>query len=156
MTAPAIGEAASPVARRNAQSSASDPVGERDFTPRKLKVMLGCLLGTLLGSNFLTVSAVAIVMAPMTAQFHWSRAGISGAVTVLLWVGALMTAVWGRLIDRFGVRWIVIGGTLGVGAVTASLALSSSSLIQFYLCFAALGVFGATAVGCSPETAARR
>jgi MFS family permease len=129
--------------------SASETAGERDFTPRKLKVMLGCLLGTLLGSNFLTVSAVAIVMTPMTAQFHWSRAGMSGAVTILLWVGALMTAVWGRLIDRFGVRWIVICGTLAVGLVTASLALSSSSLIVFYLCFAALGVCGATAVGYS-------
>jgi len=130
-------------------ASASDTLAERDFTPRKLKVMLGCLLGTLLGSNFLTVSAVAIVMAPMTAQFHWSRAGMSGAVTVLLWVGAIMTAVWGRLIDRFGVRWIVICGTFAVGVVTASLALSSSSLIQFYLCFAALGVCGSTAVGYS-------
>jgi MFS family permease len=142
MTAPTI-DVTSPA------RSARDATGESDFAPRKLKVMLGCLLGTLLGSNFLTVSAVAIVMAPMTAQFHWSRAGMSGAVTVLLWVGALMTAVWGRLIDRFGVRWIVICGTLAVGIVTASLALSSASLIQFYLCFAALGVCGATAVGYS-------
>lgn len=122
---------------------------ERDFSPRKLKVMLGCLLGTLLGSHFLTVSAVAIVMAPMTGEFHWSRAGISGAVTVLLWVGAIMTAVWGRLIDRIGVRKIMIGGTLAVGLITASLSLSTSSLVQFYLTFAALGVFGSTAVGYS-------
>jgi MFS family permease len=122
---------------------------DRDFTPRKLKVMLGCLLGTMLGSNFLTVTAVAIVMAPMTSQFHWTRTGMSGAVTILLWVGALMTAVWGRLIDRFGVRWIVILGTLAVGLVTASLSFSSASLPLFCLRFAALGVFGATAIGYS-------
>jgi len=149
MTTPTIERGVAPLARPSPLRSAKEISAEGDFTPRKLKVMLGCLLGTLLGSNFLTVSAVAIVMAPMTAQFHWSRAGMSGAVTVLLWVGALMTAVWGRLIDRFGVRWIVICGTLAVGIVTASLALSTSSLIQFYLCFAALGVCGSTAVGYS-------
>jgi hypothetical protein len=126
-----------------------DVAAEADFSPRKLKVMFGCLLGTLLGSHFLTVTAVAVVMAPMTSQFHWSRAGMSGAVSVLLFVGAIMTAVWGRLIDRFGVRRIVIGGTLAVGLVTASLSLSTSSLVQFYLCFAALGLFGSTAVGYS-------
>jgi MFS family permease len=122
---------------------------DRDFTPQKLKVMLGCLFGTMLGSHFLTVTAVAIVMTPITSQFHWSRTGMSGAITVLLWVGALMTAIWGRLIDRFGVRWIVILGTLAVGIVTASLSLSSSSLVQFYLRFAALGFFGSTAIGYS-------
>jgi MFS family permease len=149
MTLPTTAPSAAALGGKAAQDSAVVSPDARDFTPRKLKVMLGCLLGTLLGSNFLTVSAVAIVMAPMTAQFHWSRAAMSGAVTVLLWVGAIMTAVWGRMIDRFGVRWIVICGTLAVGVVTASLALSSSSLIQFYLCFAALGVFGSTAVGYS-------
>jgi len=149
MTAPTIAQPASRRAAKASADSAAVGSAEKDFTPRKLKVMLGCLLGTLLGSHFLTVSAVAIVMAPMTAQFHWSRAGISGAVTVLLWVGAIMTAVWGRLIDRFGVRWIVICGTLAVGIVTASLSLTTSSLVQFYLCFAALGVCGSTAVGYS-------
>jgi MFS family permease len=149
MTAPTIAQPAPLGVQKGGAGSGAVGPTDRDFTPRKLKVMLGCLLGTSLGSHFLTISAVAIVMAPMTAQFHWSRAGLSGAVTILLLVGAFMTAVWGRLIDRFGVRWIVICGTLAVGIVTASLSLTTSSLVQFYLCFAALGICGSTAVGYS-------
>jgi MFS family permease len=125
------------------------PDTESDFSPRKLKVMVGCLLGTLLGTHFLTISAVSIVMLPMTKEFGWSRAGISGAVTLLLLLGAFMTAIWGRLIDKIGVKVIVICGTLGVGLATLSLSLGTKSLPQFYLGFAALGFFGSTAVGYS-------
>ncbi len=115
--------------------------------PIHLKATLGCLLGTLLGSNFLTVSAVGIVMATMTSELGWSRAGISGAITVMLMLGAIMTALWGRLIDRVGIRWIVVVGTVFVGLFTLSLTVTTHSLPQFYAVFAGLGFAGSTAVG---------
>jgi MFS family permease len=113
------------------------------FSVTRFRLTAACLIGSMFGSSFLAITAIGLIMAPLTQTFHWNRAEISGAVTLLLLLGAVMTAIWGRLIDRFGAKWIAILGALGAGY----LAFTTAALVPFYLGFAALGVCGAAAVG---------
>src|SRR5260221_12035002 len=51
----------------------------------------------------------------------------------------------GRLVDRFGVRRVILPGTLIFGFLLISFKFISTSLWQLYVIFLALGLIGGTA-----------
>lgn len=58
---------------------------------------------------------VAIFVDPMLATFSWSRSLISSAYAIATLVGAGGVIVTGRLLDRYGHRWVLTGAALGFG-----------------------------------------
>ena len=91
------------------------------------------------GVTFLVLLAAAgvrtapqVLIKPLEQEFGWTRSSISLAVAVsILWFG-LGGPLAGTLVDRFGVRWMMVGG---LGLVTAGLAamLFIDSLWQLHL-----------------------
>jgi MFS transporter, OFA family, oxalate/formate antiporter len=53
---------------------------------------------------------------PIDAKFHWGRAAIQVAFTVFVLVETWLIPVEGYLVDRFGPRWVVMGGAVLVAA----------------------------------------
>ena len=53
---------------------------------------------------------------PIDDKYHWGRAAIQVAFTVFVLVETWLIPVEGYLVDRFGPRWVVIGGAVLVGA----------------------------------------
>jgi len=53
---------------------------------------------------------------PLQDQFGWSRALISGAFSLRIQSGGLASPVVGYLVDRVGSRWLLLTGTVLVGA----------------------------------------
>jgi MFS family permease len=89
--------------------------------------LMGCMAA---GAMF----SLAVFLLPMTQDTGWSRAAISGAMTLnFLTMGAAGFA-WGALSDRFGARIVVLAGSvlLGAGMVLASRATSE---LQFQLVY---------------------
>ncbi|MEH3106480.1 MAG: MFS transporter [Sphingomonas fennica] len=121
--------------------------GGSDFTFAKMRVALAVILGTLFGSSVLPMMALGLLMLPMTAEFGWSRTAFSGGFTALMLAGAISAPILGRLVDRIGVRPMIIGGTVVVGCIVLSLSLLNGALWQFYAGFALLGFCGSTAIG---------
>jgi len=122
---------------------------ESDFSIRKMKIAFAVLLGTLFGSSVLPMMAISLLLLPMTQEFGWSRTQYSGGMTAMMLAGALVSPILGTLIDRIGVRWMIIGGTVIVGLVVMGMSLQDGSLWQFYGSFALLGITGTTAIGYS-------
>lgn len=58
---------------------------------------------------------VAVFIDPMLAEFGWSRSLISSAYAIATLVGAAGVIVTGRLLDRYGHRWVLTGAALGYG-----------------------------------------
>lgn len=134
---------------------ASAPVGaESDFSARKLKIAMAILVGQTFATSLLPFGAFSLVMIPLTRQFGWSREDFSFAQTFTMIFGAVSLWPIGRLSDRFGVRPVILGGTVIVGLVTLALSLQTRSLAQLYLCYALLGVFGSTGVAYTKLAAA--
>ena len=71
-----------------------------------------------------------------------------------MWCGALVQQPLGRIVDRVGVRPMIIGGTLVVGLLVIAMSRQSGSLWQFYAIWGLLGVAGTTAIGYSKVIAA--
>lgn len=63
--------------------------------------------------------AFGLMLKPMAEDLQWSRSSLSLAVTVFMLVSALTMAPVGRLVDRYGPRWIIAAGAiasaLGIG-----------------------------------------
>ncbi len=125
------------------------PDEESDFSPRKMKIAFAVLMGTLFGSSILPMMAFNLLLIPMTDDFGWSRTAFSGGLTAMMLGGAISAPILGRLVDKLGVRPMIIGGTVAVGLLTMGLSLQGGQLWQFYAGFAILGFTGSTAIGYS-------
>jgi OFA family oxalate/formate antiporter-like MFS transporter len=81
---------------------------------------------------------------PIDAKYHWGRASIQVAFTVFVLLETWLVPVEGYLADRFGPRWVVLGGGILV-AIAWTLNSSASSLATLYFA-AAVGGIGTGAV----------
>jgi MFS family permease len=120
---------------------------ESDFSLHKIKIAGICLLGQLFGSSMLLIGPLSMLMLPMIQEFGWSRYQFSFATSAVMWAGALASPILGRLIDRRGVRPVVLAGTGALGLLSLALAHQTTSLWFFYLLYALVGVFGAMGIG---------
>lgn len=104
---------------------------------------------------FLTVAmafgarnAFAVFLIAIIDEFHWSRALASGALMLGSVVWTVAAPVIGRLLDRFGPRPVLAGGSvlMALGFVISGLA---HSVFEFYL---GMGVFVGVGFAALPMT----
>jgi MFS family permease len=86
---------------------------------------------------------IGVMVKPMTDEFGWSRSAVTSAIFLNLAVYALSVIVTGRLYDRYGPKWVVIGSTVLFSAGYALMA-TMHSLWEFLLYF---GVINAAGLG---------
>ncbi|MGV8833693.1 MAG: MFS transporter [Devosia sp.] len=81
--------------------------------------------------------ALPVYLAPIADETGWSRAGISGAMTLGFVVMGVAGFLWGSLSDRIGARPVVLMASvlLGLGLALASQA---NSLLMFQLSYGVL------------------
>ena len=98
------------------------------------------------------VATLSIFVEPLTREFGWSRAGLSGAVSLGGVLAAVVSPLIGRLLDRHGSRLVLCVAVL-VNAAALILLSFTPSLLVFYLLFCIartnwavpfdLGIYGA-------------
>ena len=120
---------------------------ESDFSARKLKIAFACLIGLMIAGGGFAQGAIALVMQPLQQSFGWSRGEIGFALTLMTWSSALAMPLLGRRMDRMGSRRVLIVTAGLIALVTLSLAAATSSILQFWGCFAVLGLLNASQVG---------
>ncbi|MSO90228.1 MAG: MFS transporter [Acetobacteraceae bacterium] len=97
-------------------------------------VVLGCVCLAGFARQGPAVAVLSVFVTPMTEEFGWSRAAISGAVSLGGVLAAIVSPMLGPVLDRSGARLVLCLAVLGTGV--ASLALSlTQSLAMFYLLF---------------------
>jgi len=77
---------------------------------------------------------------PIDDKYHWGRASIQVAFTLFVLVETWLIPVEGYLVDRFGPRWVVMGGAFLV-AIAWSINSVASTLPMLYVA-AAIGGIG--------------
>lgn len=91
---------------------------------------------------FGAVFALAVFLQPMADATGWSRAGISGAMTLVFLAMGAGGFAWGTLSDRYGARPVVLAGSVLLAAGLA-LASQARSLLEFQLSYGLLVGFAA-------------
>jgi OFA family oxalate/formate antiporter-like MFS transporter len=76
---------------------------------------------------------------PIDAKYHWGRSAIQVAFTIFVLIETWLVPVEGYLVDRFGPKWVVLGGGLLVG-IAWTMNSTASSLPVLYFAAAVGGV----------------
>ncbi len=77
---------------------------------------------------------------PIDAKFHWGREAIQVAFTIFVLIETWLVPVEGYLVDRFGPRWVVLGGGVLVGIAWVMNSFASSLPVLYFA--AAVGGIG--------------
>lgn len=91
---------------------------------------------------FGAVFSLAVFLQPMADATGWSRAGISGAMTLVFLAMGVGGFAWGTLSDRIGARPVVLAGSVLL-ALGLALASRAGSLLEFQLAYGLLVGFAA-------------
>lgn len=108
-------------------------------------VLAACTLGNSVSVTPAVHAVFGLFLIPLSEEFGWSRASISGVLGVLALVGAVSYPVIGRYVDGVGARSMLLTGIFGLALSICALAATNGSLVQFYVTFTVLAVFGAMA-----------
>ncbi|BAV99823.1 MFS transporter [Lysobacter enzymogenes] len=111
-------------------SARSAPALDRNWSLVAAGAVLGCVA---IGAVF----SLAVLLGPMGAATGWSRAGLSGAMTLAFLSMGVAGFGWGLLSDRIGPRAVALAGSLLLG-LACVLASRAGSLLQFQLAYGVL------------------
>lgn len=81
-----------------------------------------------------------LFVGPLDAKYHWGRSAIQIAFTIFVLIETWLIPVEGYLVDRFGPRWVVLGGSLLVALAWMINSVADSLGILYFA--AALGGVG--------------
>ena len=120
---------------------------------REWRAVLASVLGVAFGMSAMGLTyTLGAFVKPLTQEFGWSRQDVF-SVTVfatLAVVPASLLAGW--IVDRYGVRRLVIGSQLGLGAVFMMMGVLIDGLRMLYLLYFLLP---ALSIGTTPITFAK-
>jgi OFA family oxalate/formate antiporter-like MFS transporter len=80
-----------------------------------------------------------LFVGPIGDKYHWTRASIQVAFSIFVLIETWLIPVEGYLVDRFGPRWVVIGGAVLV-AIAWVINSSADSLAVLYFAAAVGGI----------------
>ena len=97
-------------------------------------IVLGCVCCAAIARVGPAVGTLSVFVTPMTQEFGWSRAALSGAVSLGGVLAALTSPLVGSFLDRKGPRTILLAAVLTTSATILMLS-NVQSLLGFYLLF---------------------
>jgi MFS family permease len=118
-------------------------MAESEFNRRSITAAIGAGVGFILSVSAFVNPIFGVFMVPLTHEFGWGRGEISATHTFYSWTMAACFLVTGRLMDRFGVRAVLLPGIALLSCTIASLSLQNGSIALLYGQYMMVGVCGA-------------
>lgn len=110
-------------------------------------IVMACAIGLGLSFAPLFFYTIPVLMKPMAAANGWTRTEVSTGISMATLCLAIGSPLVGLLVDRLGVRRVVIVSALALAGALYLFSWVSTSLIVFYLLAALVGF---SSVGVSP------
>lgn len=118
------------------------PQGE--VNRRTMSVVLAATVGQLTSPAGILNACMGLFLIPLTTTFHWSRTEFSIAFMLHAWVMAFLFPLTGWLMDRYGVRRVLLPGMFLLVVAFIALALQPGALWIFYAIFVLVGFCAAS------------
>jgi OFA family oxalate/formate antiporter-like MFS transporter len=110
-------------------------------------IVLGAAIGMSAGLPPLFLATAGVFMHPLSAEFHWGRTETALAYSSSMLGLTLVSPLVGNLMDRFGVRRVIVASALLFGLCVAGLSLQQGSKTTWVGLSFLIGVFGAATSG---------
>jgi MFS family permease len=105
-------------------------------------IVFGATLSMLVAQGPVILYTLGLFIKPLNQEFGWDRASVSAAGGVAAICSAITIPFVGSLIDRWGVRTVLLPVVVLGAASVALIALTPKSIVAFLLLFAITGVLG--------------
>jgi MFS family permease len=106
------------------------------------RVVAASVVGLAFGYSTIGVASFGIFVVPLSEHFGWGRGDMSLGLTLMSLTIVLLSPFTGALLDRFGVRKVLIPATALFALAVAGMALLTGSLWHFYLMHVLLALAG--------------
>jgi MFS family permease len=110
-------------------------------------IVVASILSLIVGQGSINVFAAGVFLKPVAQELGFGRGAISTAIGLSSAVTAVTLPFFGRLVDRYGVRPMLLSSITLFALATAAIALLTASTAVLFLLFAISGIM---AVGQSP------
>ena len=118
-------------------------MAQGEFSGRAIAAASGAALAFMLSVSSYVNPIFGVFLVPLTHEFGWGRLEISVTHTFQSWTMAFLFLFTGRLMDRFGVRAILLPGSALLALTIASMSLQTGSIALLYAQYTLVGVCGA-------------
>jgi MFS family permease len=105
-------------------------------------IVFGATASMLVAQGPVILYTLGLFIKPLNQEFGWDRASISAAGGIAAISSAIAIPFVGSMMDRWGVRTVLLPIVVLCAASVALIALSPQSVIAFMLLFAITGVLG--------------
>src|SRR6267154_359648 len=105
-------------------------------------IVFGATLSMLVAQGPVILYTLGLFIKPLNQEFGWDRASISAAGGVAAIFSAITIPFVGLLMDRWGVRTVLLPIVVLCASSVALIALTPNSVVVFMLIFAITGVLG--------------
>ena len=102
-------------------------------------IVTAAAFALIVGGTPMLVVTFGVLLKPITEATGWTRADASVALSLMLFATAFVSPIVGMLVDRFGVKRLLIASILVTAGVLALIS-TIQSLTSFWLVFLVLGI----------------
>lgn len=102
----------------------------------------GSLLGLVFGFSSFMAIAFSLFITSLQGEFGWSRTEISFGSTIVNTLVIALSFGAGALIDRFGVRRVMLVSATAFGLLICSMAMLTGSLFHYYMLYVLVPIAG--------------
>jgi MFS family permease len=107
-------------------------------------VVVACLIALIVNGGAVIIFTFAVFLKPISAEIGWSRGALGGALALATTSTAVMLPLVGRLIDRWGVRPVLLPGAVLFALATAAMSLLDGSPVILFGLYAVFGLLATT------------
>lgn len=105
------------------RGAATHPAGAKRLADH-WGLVAGAVAGLTVCNGPVLFFTAGVFLKPIAADMHWARSTVSFALSFAVFLSAVATPVFGRMMDRRGVRAILTPGVAAFAASLGALALS--------------------------------
>ncbi len=105
--------------------------------------VLAAFVGLSLSYAMFTVFSFGAFVLPLEQEFGWSRQELALGLTITNIAIVFISPLLGGIIDKFGVRPVVLTSIVLMGVMVAAMSQITGQIWQFYLLYLLIPLFGA-------------
>jgi MFS family permease len=122
----------------------SEAVAPRALFQNRWWIVPASLIGNIVGPGPAVIFTVNVFMVPVTTELHWTRGMFSSGLLASAVASPILTPIFGKLLDRYGIRRVALPTCFLYGLSLCSLALlNANAYWALFIMVAASAGFGA-------------
>jgi MFS family permease len=106
-------------------------------------IVVGSTIALIVGNGPVSLFSSGVFLKPVSSEFGWDRGTMTGAYGLSTLFAAVCVPIVGIMIDRWGIKRVMLPVITLYGLSIAALSLTTGSAVTFAILYALMGIAGA-------------